>query len=153
MTDMVTTTRKPLADYLDLDYPFQAIAGPEGGYVVVFPDLPGCLTQVESLAEIGPAAEEARRLWIATEYEDGAEIPLPSYPEEYSGKFHLRLPRSLHRRLAELAVREGVSLNQCAVSLLARAEAEARSTSLSPQRVSAVRRPRRAPLRRAASGS
>ncbi len=56
-------------------------AEPEGGYVIVFPDLPGCMTQVESLEEVGPAAEEIRALWIETEYEAGEEIPPPSYPE------------------------------------------------------------------------
>jgi predicted HicB family RNase H-like nuclease len=81
------------------------------------------MTQVEDASEIGQAAEEVRRLWITTEHEDGSEIPLPSYPEEYSGKFNLRIPKSLHRRLAEAAEREGVSLNQCVVSLLSGASA------------------------------
>jgi hypothetical protein len=62
-----------------------------------------------------------------TEYEDAAEIPLPSYPEAYSGKFNLRLPKSLHRRLAELAEREAVSLNQLVVSLLAAGDAVSRA--------------------------
>ena len=119
MIDMAQKGREPLDYYLGLSYPFRASADPDGGYVITFPDLPGCMTQVEDAAEIGPAAEAARRLWIMTEYEDGERIPMPSYPEEYSGKFNLRLPRSLHRRLAELADREGVSLNQCVVSLLA----------------------------------
>jgi predicted RNase H-like HicB family nuclease len=116
---MTTKTRQPVDYYLSLSYPFKATPDPGGGYVINFPDLPGCMTQVEESAEIGPAAEEARRLWIATEYDDGEDIPMPSYPEEYSGRFNLRLPRSLHRRLAEQARSEGVSLNQLAVSLLA----------------------------------
>ncbi len=120
---MATTTTKPLSFYLDLQYPFKVTADEEGGYVIAFPDLPGCVTQVETVEEIGPMAEEARHLWITTEYAEGEEIPLPSYPEAYSGKFNLRLPRSLHRRLVELAEREGVSLNQCVVALLAQGEA------------------------------
>lgn len=125
MIDMATKTREPLDYYLGLSYPFTASADPDGGYVITFPDLPGCMTQVEDAAEIGLAAEEARRLWIMTEYEDGEGIPIPSYPQEYSGKFNLRLPRSLHRRLAELAEREDVSLNQLVVSLLAERPASA----------------------------
>jgi predicted RNase H-like HicB family nuclease len=121
---MTTAQRRPLNDYLALQYPFNVLADPDGGYVIVFPDLPGCMTQAETIDEIPQVAEEARRLWIETAYEDGEEIPLPSYPEEYSGKFVLRLPRSLHRRLAEVAAREGVSLNQYVVSLLSRAQAE-----------------------------
>ena len=126
MSEVGTETRKPLADYLALEYPFQVIADPDGGYVVMFPDLPGCMTQVERLDEVGPMAEEVRRLWIETTYEQGLEIPLPSYPEEYSGTLNLRIPRSLHRALAEAAQRDGVSLDQHAVMLLSRADAEAR---------------------------
>jgi len=152
---MTVRSRKPLPHYLSLEYPFNAIADADGGYTVIFPGLPGCMTQVDSLAEIGPAADEARRLWITTEYEEGEEIPLPSYPEEFSGKFQLRLPRSLHRRLAELAQAEGVSLNQCVVMLLAGAEAEsrggARSRVVSHQGQAArSSKPRRLPARRVA---
>ena len=117
---------RPLSDYLSLEYPFQVIADPDGGYVIRFPDLPGCTTQVERVDEIGPMAEEIRVLWLETEYERGADIPLPSYPETFSGKFLVRLPKSLHRRLAEEAAREGVSLNQHVVTLLERGDALAR---------------------------
>lgn len=123
---MATTTRRPLEEYLVLQYPFNVIADQEGGYVIEFPDLPGCMTQVESLEEVGATAEEIRTLWIETAYEQGLNIPLPSYPEEYSGKFNVRIPRSLHRSLAEEAGRQGVSLNQYVVSLLARGDAQAR---------------------------
>lgn len=38
----------------------------------------------------------------------------------YSGQFKLRLPKSLHRQLAEHSRREGVSINQYCVYLLAK---------------------------------
>jgi predicted RNase H-like HicB family nuclease len=119
-------TRKPLEDYLALQYPFNMIADPDGGYVIVYPDLPGCVTQVETLDELAEMAEDVRTGWIETAYEDGQEIPLPSYPEEYSGKFNVRLPKSLHRELAEEADRDGVSLNQYVATLLARRDALSR---------------------------
>jgi predicted HicB family RNase H-like nuclease len=53
-------------------------------------------------------------------YEDGNEIPLPSNQTQYSGKFNVRVPASLHRELARLAVKEGVSLNQYVVYALSR---------------------------------
>lgn len=116
-----------LADYLSLQYPFQALVDPDdGGYVIVFPDLPGCVTQTDSIEDIPAMAEEARTLWIETQYQQGGDIPLPTYPEEYSGKFNVRLPRSLHRELAESAEREGVSLNQHIVALLSGGDATAR---------------------------
>lgn len=123
---MTAPARQSLEEYLALGYPFSVIADPDGGYVINFPDLPGCMTQVESLDEIGPMAQEIRTLWIETEYEEGEDIPLPSYPEEYSGKFNLRLPRSLHRALVEAAEHEGVSLNQYVVEVVARGDAQAR---------------------------
>lgn len=123
---MTTTTCLSLEEYLALEYPFHVNADPEGGYVITFPDLAGCLTQVDSLDEVGPMAQEARELWIETAYEQGIDIPLPSYPEEYSGKFNLRLPRSLHRALAEAAEREEISLNQHVQGLLSRGDALAR---------------------------
>ena len=123
---MRVSSRRPLAEYLALHYPFNAVADPDGGYVVLFPNLPGCMTQVESLDQLPSMAEDARRLWIETEYEAGKDIPLPSYPEEYSGKFNVRLPKSLHRSLVEAATQEGVSLNQYVATLLARGDAQAR---------------------------
>ncbi|MFW6174339.1 MAG: type II toxin-antitoxin system HicA family toxin [Chloroflexota bacterium] len=128
-TGMATTTngaRKPLEHYLGLAYPFNVYADPEGGYVAEFPDLPGCVTQADTLQELIEMAEDARVGWIETVYEDGQDIPEPSYPEEYSGKLNLRLPRSLHRQLAESAERDGVSLNQHIVHLLSRGDAQAR---------------------------
>lgn len=119
-----------LQDYLDLEYPFHVIADQDdGGYVIDFPDLPGCMTQVETLSELPEMVEEARTLWIETAYEDGIDIPLPSYPEPYSGKFNVRLPKSLHRRLAETAATEGVSLNQLVLALLSEALATRQSSS------------------------
>jgi hypothetical protein len=51
---------------------------------------------------------------------DGLPEP-PINPErrEYSGKFNVRLPRSLHAALASEADAEGVSLNQLVVAKLA----------------------------------
>lgn len=124
MIEMSTVADKPLEEYLALEYSFHVIADPDGGYVVVFPDLPGCMTQADSYEEIAVMAQDARTLWIETAYDHGREIPLPSYPEEYSGKFNVRLPRSLHRKLAESADQEGVSLNQYVTQVLARGDAQ-----------------------------
>ena len=50
--------------------------------------------------------------WIETKIEAGLNIPIPADTDKYSGKFVVRLPKSLHRRLVTEAGREGVSLNQ-----------------------------------------
>ena len=51
------------------------------------------------------------------------EIHEPDSLEDYSGQFKLRLPRSLHRALAEHSQREGISMNQYCVYLLAKNDA------------------------------
>jgi predicted RNase H-like HicB family nuclease len=112
--------RRTLEEYLKLEYPFNVIADPDGGYVVVYPDLPGCLTVADSIEEVALMAEDVRRGWLTVAYEHDMDIPLPSYPAEFSGKFNVRLPRSLHRRLAEAAERDGVSLNTYVIGLLER---------------------------------
>jgi len=78
---MDTDARPPLDDCLAREYSFTVVADPDGGYVIEFPDLPGCMTQVEELDEVGPMAAEIRKLWIETAYEEGMDIPSPSYPE------------------------------------------------------------------------
>ena len=59
--------------------------------------------------------------WIEVALEDRQPVPEPKSVEEYSGKFIVRVPKSLHRDLAETTAREGVSLNQYISAELARA--------------------------------
>ena len=51
---------------------------------------------------------------------EGIEINEPDNLESYSGQFKLRIPRSLHRSLAEHSQREGISMNQYCVYLLSK---------------------------------
>jgi antitoxin HicB len=113
------TERKDLKFYLNLHYPITIHPDPDGGYVAEIEELHGCMTQAETLDEVFEAIEDARQLWIKTTYEEGQDIPLPRDMEEHSGKFMLRIPRSLHRNLVRAAKREGVSLNQYVTTLLA----------------------------------
>lgn len=75
---MAKTLPRSIDDYMVLPYPVIVTAAPEGGYVIEFPDLPGCLTQGETLVEAAQMAEDARRNWIRVALEDGMAIPLPS---------------------------------------------------------------------------
>ncbi len=112
------TMRKDLDFCLNLRYPVTVHADPDGGFVAEIEELPGCITQGETLAEVFEAIEDARRGWIQVAYEDGQDIPPPRDMEEYSGKILVRIPKNLHRTLAHVAKREGVSLNQYIASLL-----------------------------------
>jgi antitoxin HicB len=98
-----------------------------GGWLVEYPDLPGCMSDGETIERAIANAEDAKRCWIAAAREAGRPIPPLSVEpvEGYSGKWQLRAPKSLHRRLADRAKREGVSLNTLAVTLLAEGERSA----------------------------
>jgi Uncharacterized conserved protein len=78
---------KDLDFYLNLRYPVTIHADPDGGFVAEIEELPGCMTQSETLEEVFEAIEDARRGWIQVAYENGQDIPLSRDMEEYSGKF------------------------------------------------------------------
>ncbi|XWK88979.1 MAG: type II toxin-antitoxin system HicB family antitoxin [Phormidium sp.] len=70
---------QPLEYYLSLKYPMSIYPEDDGGYTVIIPDLPGCMSQGETLEEALENINEARELWIETVYESGKKsIPLPS---------------------------------------------------------------------------
>jgi len=111
--------KKDLEHYLDLRYPMEIVEAEEGGYVGRFPDLPGCISQGETIEEVVKSLEDAKRSWIEVRLEDGLEVPPPhEVVEEYSGRFLMRAPKSVHRELATRARREGTSLNQYVLHLL-----------------------------------
>ena len=87
-------------------------------YTAEFLDLPGCSASGETVEEAYERAQTAKQEWLRLSTEQGLPIPKPSRPEEYSGRFLLRLPPSLHAMLAERAKLQGSSLNQYAVHLL-----------------------------------
>jgi len=119
-------------DYLALPYHVEVIhdtSGEEPGWVARVVELPGCLTQADSFEALGPMIRDAMRGWIEIGLEDGLEIPEPRAIETYSGKFVARVPRSLHRQLAEAAERDGVSLNTYVAVSLAKAVGQTASPS------------------------
>ena len=105
-------SEKDLEYYLHLPYRIEIY--PDGeGYTAAIPDLPGCLTFGDSLQEVLDLIGDAKAGWLELAIENGQPIPEPTLPVgDYSGKFTVRLPRSLHRRLVERAKTEGISLNQ-----------------------------------------
>lgn len=89
-----------------------------GGWLAEIPDLPGCTSDGETSEQALANIEDAKRLWLSTALKRGVSINSPSKIEEYSGRVTLRMPRTLHRKLSELAAKEGVSLNQIIVDYL-----------------------------------
>jgi antitoxin HicB len=105
-----------------IDYPFTVrhLSGDEGGgYLVEALDLNGCMADGETIEEAIHNLEDAINSWIHTAQELGCPVPSPSDDQQFSGKWVVRTPKSIHHRLVEMAKREGVSLNTLTVSLLA----------------------------------
>jgi antitoxin HicB len=115
--------------HVEAPYPFEAyphIVEPlteedGGGYLVTFPDLPGCMSDGESEAEAVANARDAFSVWMSARAHMGKPIPKPTRHGEAAEPVRLmqRLPRSLHARLAARAKAEGTSLNTLVTMLLA----------------------------------
>lgn len=115
--DREATVMKTFEYYMSLPYTIIVRPSSEGGYVAKIAELPGCLTQGDTLDDAIKMIEDAKAGWIDIALQDGREIPEPS-DDQLSGKFNVRIPKSLHRELVARAREENVSLNQLAVYLL-----------------------------------
>ena len=105
--------------YMSLPYKIELYPDvEEGGYAVACPELPGCLSCGDTIEECIKGIEDAKFAWISASIEDGYPIPEPSKLEEYSGQFKIRMPKSLHKKLAEHSKEEGISMNQYCIYLL-----------------------------------
>ena len=115
---------KTIEYYMSLPYRLEILPDPdEGGYVARYLDLPGCITVGDSMESVAKNAEDAKKEWLTAAMENGTQIAEPVDMAGYSGQFKLRIPKSLHRRLAERSKEEGVSMNQYCVYLLSRNDA------------------------------
>lgn len=110
---------KTVEYYMSLPYKIELYPDiEEGGYAVACPELPGCLSCGETIEDAIESIEDAKLAWITASLEDGDEIPEPSNKDDYSGQFKIRMPKSLHKKLAEHSKEEGISMNQYCVYLL-----------------------------------
>jgi len=107
-----------LSDYMKLPYTrlVQEMNDESGHYFYGrILELEGCQTTADTLTELYENLNEIMESYLEIKLENNLPIPMPNTADDYSGKFVVRLPKSLHQRLAIEAEREGVSLNQLAV--------------------------------------
>lgn len=83
-------------------------------------ELDGCQSTGDTVEDLYENLNEAMEGYIEVKLENNIPIPLPERTEDFSGKFNVRLPKTLHQRLAIEANNEGVSLNQLVLYKLAR---------------------------------
>ncbi|WP_418791712.1 toxin-antitoxin system HicB family antitoxin [Phosphitispora sp. TUW77] len=115
---------KDLEYYKKLKYgvKLEPISEEDGnGWLAEIPELKGCMSDGETQEEALKNIEEAKMAWILTALKRELTIPLPRSEDndEYSGKFTLRLPKSLHKELSLAAQKDAISLNQYILSLVA----------------------------------
>lgn len=112
---------KTIEDYMKKAYRMEIVEDKdEGGFVVTYPDLPGCISCGETIESAVANAIDAKEVWLEAAIEEGIEINEPDSLDDYSGQFKLRIPKSLHKSLAEHSQREGISMNQYCVYLLSK---------------------------------
>jgi len=107
-----------------LDYPFTIRHLTEkegGGYLIEFPDLPGCMSDGETIEETIKNGQDAMTCWIDAAKATGRDIPKPGEFKNQSGKWLQRVPKSIHLRLIGKAKEEGVSLNTLVILFLQKA--------------------------------
>lgn len=74
-----------------------------GGWLAEIPDLPGCMSDGETPQQAIENLEDAKIAWIETALKRGQDISLPEEEVDYySGKFTLRIPKTLHRCWSEI---------------------------------------------------
>ena len=106
-------------------YPLEIFWSEEDkGFIAEARDLPGCSAWGATEANAAREAQRAIAAWLEAARAADREIPKPSVTEplgRYSGKFIVRVPRTVHARLARKAKQEGVSLNQLVSCVLSQA--------------------------------
>lgn len=103
---------------MKLIYPaiFYPYTDGSGGYVVEFPDLPGCVTGGKDLAEALEMAVDAASGWVLDELEEGNPVPRASKYQEVqpkdSGQVNMILLNmdEYAERYGEKAVRKNVTI-------------------------------------------
>ena len=110
-------------DYLKRPYHIEIVASTsedgDFGWVAEVREFDGCIAQGRTRDELFENIDRAMTAWIDDALEAGDPIPEPHEEPSHSGRVLVRMPPWLHRELASAAGREGISLNQLVVSLLA----------------------------------
>ena len=113
---MRTTSNRNLGQYQFTVRPLSKEEG--GGYLVEYPDIPGCMSDGETIAEAIANGREALRDCVAVFQESGRKVPKPGIE---AAQWRQRLPRTLYSKLTLQAENEGVSINSFVTAIIAEA--------------------------------
>lgn len=87
-------------------------------FIASVPELPGLSAFGDTPESAIKELSIAKKLFIESMVIDGESIPEPEVLKPFSGQLRLRLPKSLHASLTQIAQMECVSLNTYIISLL-----------------------------------
>ena len=90
-------------------------------YAAEFREFEFCSGGGDTPEEAISEAKKNLAIYIEELEEEGKPVPLPFKDDDegYSGKFTLRMSKNLHKKIAELATTEGVSINSLIVEAVA----------------------------------
>jgi predicted RNase H-like HicB family nuclease len=103
-------TKHPIEKYV-----FRLLADESGGFVASILEFPGCLAEGDTADEALENLRKSAESWIEVANSNGYPVRDPIDFDGFNGKIALRIPRSLHKQVAELAELEGASINQLLV--------------------------------------
>ncbi|NLG16972.1 MAG: toxin-antitoxin system HicB family antitoxin [Fibrobacter sp.] len=114
---------KSIDHYMSLSYPIQVVKIEDslgGGYEASIPMLGSYAfcAEGETIEEAVNNLDTRKRDLFEKYVSRKISIPEPKAEDKYSGKFLLRLPKELHKMLAEEAKRNETTLNQYCIYLL-----------------------------------
>ena len=125
------TEKLTLAEYLALPYNVEITLERGGGRIrwkASVEELSGCLAEGDTPDQALGRLRTAMESWLKSAIADEREIPLPGKKQagsrsadSYSGRFLVRMPKSLHAELASAAERQQVSLNRFVTDVLSSA--------------------------------
>lgn len=100
-----------VAEYLKRPYHRVLVPDSSGTYSAEIEEFAGCFAVGETAGEAVTNLEEVAESWLESEIDRNRPIPEPFEEHDFSGRFVLRLSKSLHAKAARAAQRDGVSLN------------------------------------------
>jgi antitoxin HicB len=125
--------RKGVDYYLELPYGIELRPYEDGTWFARVVELPGCMTEADTLEEVMGMIRDAQRVWVRAALETGAPIPEPQFIPAFS-ELRVRLPARPRHRLTKQAAEEGTDLSGLVLSLLSRAVGEPKQERPAPPR-------------------
>lgn len=106
--------RKNINDYMNLpwSYTVERHESHGGYFVVMVNELPGIMSDGETIEEAFTSIQEPMRILIQDMLEKGEDVPEPVDKSRFKGTINYRTEPEVHYRLYKEAQRRGVSINK-----------------------------------------